>query len=182
MRFLFEQRALAFNAPPVTGGRAIQTDDAVAGDCDREYVRSTRLRDSPNGAGMADLPGELTIADSLAGRDVAKCLPDALLEGRSAHVQGQPQAATRLLDEPDDGRDETIERLVSSHELRARKPILQVVDERVGFIAEQNRAHTLVGCRDQYRSQRTLPDREADGRSTPAAPERRGRHAEGGGR
>ena len=131
---------------------------------------------------MADLPGKLTIADRCAWRDVAKSLPDALLEGRSTHMQGQTQAAIRLLDEPDDRRDETIESLVAGHEVRAGKPILQVVDERVGIIAEQNRAHPFVGGRDQHRSQRTLADCEADGRAAPAAPERCGRHAEGGGR
>ena len=125
----------------------------MAGDRDCEHVRSTGLRDSPNRARMTDLAGELTITDRFAGRDVAKCLPDSLLEGRSPHVKGQPQASARLLDEPDDGRDETIESLISRQELRTRKPILQVVDERVGIVAQQNRAHTLVGCRDQDRSQ-----------------------------
>ncbi len=81
--------ALAVGAPAVAGEFAVRADDAVAGDYDGEQVRAASGADGANGFRGADGIGDLGVGAGLAAGDLEESLPDALLEGGGADVEGE---------------------------------------------------------------------------------------------
>src|SRR6478735_4129548 len=93
-----DQLALALDPPAIAGEAAVVADDAVARYRDRVGVGRASPGHGANRSRRADLLGNARVRLGLAGRDLAKRQPDALLEGRAAHVQRQGQAVGRRLD------------------------------------------------------------------------------------
>src|SRR5690606_26619540 len=78
----------------------------------------------------------------------------------------------------DDLCDEPLELTVAADQVRLRKLVLQLAREHLRIVAEQNGANPAVALRHQDRTERALPDREADvGRGAAGTVSARG-HAE----
>ena len=75
---------------------------------------------------------------------------------------GRSSPRRRRLDEADHLGDQLLEGLVAADQPRLGEAVLQVAHQSVRIVAEQDRAHALVGCRDQDGAERAFADREAD--------------------
>src|SRR5262249_8290802 len=150
---LRQQRALALDAPAITGGRAVAAHHAVAGDRHGQRVGAAGLRHRAYRFRLAGLGGDGGIARGLARLDLAQRPPDLLLESGAAHVQRQIETALRRLDEADHLGDQLLEPLVAADELRLREGILQIAYECIGIVAELDRADALLGRRHQDRAE-----------------------------
>jgi len=84
-----EELSFAVSAPAVAGELAAGADDAVTGDDDGEEVGAAGGADGANGFGGADGFGDLGVGPGFAAGDFEESLPDALLEGGGANVEGE---------------------------------------------------------------------------------------------
>lgn len=91
----------ALDTPAVTGQGAIGTHHPMAGNGDRQRVGGTGLRHRPRGLWSADALGNLGVAGRGAWGNLPKRLPDALLEGRAAHIERQLKTQARCFRETD---------------------------------------------------------------------------------
>ena len=74
----------------------------MARDCHRKDIRGACLSYSANSLRHSDLFRDLDIASGRAGRNVPKCLPDALLERSSTNVERKIEAEAWVPEEPRD--------------------------------------------------------------------------------
>src|SRR5687768_18305549 len=102
----------------------------MARDGHRERVGATRLRHRADRCWRAETPRDVGVAPRRSRRDLAQGLPDALLEGRPAHIERQVDRRRRCLNQPNDLRDQFLETCIATDELRVRKAILQVSEDR----------------------------------------------------
>src|SRR5947209_909543 len=89
LRFPLQQRALALDAPAITGKRAVGAHDAVTRNGDGNSIRGAGPRHRAYRGRAADPFGDLAVARGSPGGDVAERLPDALLERGAAHIERQ---------------------------------------------------------------------------------------------
>ena len=90
---------------------------------------------------------------------------------------GRSRPLTRRLDRPTTSATSALECRVAADQLRAREPILQVADQRVGIVAEQDRATPLsVAATSTAPSDASPTAKRMFAR--PAPPRRGRRHAE----
>src|SRR5262249_53474493 len=82
------QGSLALDTPAIARESTIGAHHAVARDGDGERVRGAGLRHGAHRLGRTDARGELAVAHRGTCRHLAQRLPDALLEGRAAQVEG----------------------------------------------------------------------------------------------
>ena len=89
--------SLSLNLQPagIAGERAVRTDDAVAGDDDRDRVAVVGHADGTAGARIADGGGELAIGARLAIGDGAQRRPDPLLKCGAARGERQVECPPR---------------------------------------------------------------------------------------
>ena len=87
--FEFQKLAFAVGTPAVAGEFAVGANDAVAGDDDGEEVGAAGGADGADGLGRADGLGDLGVGAGFAAGDFEQGLPDALLEGGGADVEGE---------------------------------------------------------------------------------------------
>ena len=80
----------------------------MTGNSDREIVRRAGARDGAHSLWRSDASGHLGVGNGLTGRDLLERLPDALLEGRAAHVERKIQAGSRRLNKADNPRDQSL--------------------------------------------------------------------------
>ena len=103
------------------------------------------------------------VARRRARRNLAQRLPDALLEGGAAHIERQVEPQPRRFDETRPPARPVRSNSASPPISMARgKRILQVSHQRVGIVAQQDRANARSLCGHQDRPQRALADGEAD--------------------
>src|SRR5262245_30523330 len=86
---LFEQLALALNAPAVAAQFAVFADDAVAGRDECRRIRSASAGDGARGCGLADAACDLAVRSRLAIRYAAQFFPDSFLKRSALHVERQ---------------------------------------------------------------------------------------------
>lgn len=173
-----EQRPLALDAPPVAGDRAVAPDDAVAGDRHREGVRCAGPSYCPRSVRGADPCGDLGVARRRARRDRAQRLPDPLLKGGAADVQGQVQAGARRLDEADHPRHDPFEVSISAHQRGAWKAVLEILHQIPGVVTEEDRAHACRALRHEDGPEGAVADGEVDPEPLASAPIVRRRHSQ----
>ena len=152
--------------------------DAVARDRHRVGVGRAGSGDGAHRSRRTDLLGDARVRLRLAGRDLAQRQPDALLEGRAAHVERQGEAVGRRLDQPDHLGHQLLVRRVAADQPRPRKPVLEVAHQRLGIVAEQDRGDTLGARRDEDGTERALADGEGQHLLGAARPVVRRAHAE----
>jgi hypothetical protein len=76
-------------APGVASQTAIGSDDAMAGDKQRQRIPAAGLPDCPRGSGAADGVGHFEIGARFPERDLAENVPDLALEkGAGPNIQG----------------------------------------------------------------------------------------------
>src|SRR2546426_837315 len=175
-RFTIEEGALALDAPAVARKRTVVAHDPVAGDGDRDRVRRASLRDGAHGFRQADALCDLRVGHRRAGRNLAQCLPDALLKGGAAYIERQIEPERWRFDEADHFSHPLLEVLVAADQRRLGKAILELAHQRLGFVAEENGADAFVGGGDENRAERTFADGEADRRAAASGTEAGRRH------
>src|SRR5712692_6645055 len=76
----------------VSGELAVRSNDAMAGNDDRNGIGTVCQAHGARGVRVADASGQLAVGDGLAVGDLAKLLPDSLLKGgalgREREVKG----------------------------------------------------------------------------------------------
>src|SRR5207302_5670100 len=165
-RFPLEQRSLAVGAPAIAGRRAVAPYYAVTGNRDGECVRPAGLRHRPHGARCPDAPRDLRVAHGGPRRNGSQHLPHPPLECRPPHVERKVDDKTRILDDARDLGQECLGVGIAAWQGRLRETPATIALERLGAIAEQNGADTLLAAGDQNGPQRALPDGKANERSS----------------
>ena len=145
MRALFfQQRALAFHSPAITGQCPVVAHDAMARNRYGQRVRGTRSGDGPYRFRRADTFRDLGVARGLARRDFAQRLPYELLKRSAPYVEREIQAYARRFDKADYLGDESFEFAIVADQSGAREAVLQITRELVGIITHQYGANTTL--------------------------------------
>src|SRR5439155_8923466 len=85
-----QEPLLAPEPTRVAGQTSIGTDDAMARDHDRDWIRAVRRTHRAGRAGSADGAGELAVRRGPARRNLAQRVPHSTLEGRPLEVDRDP--------------------------------------------------------------------------------------------
>ena len=149
-----DQGALALDPPAIAGERTVGAHHPVAGDRHRQRVGRAGAGDRAHRPWLADFPGDVGVGHRLPRRDFAQSPPDALLEGRAAHVERQIEPDPGRLDEADHPRHQGFEIAVAADQPGARESILKITDQGLRIVADQDGADALVAPGHQDRAQR----------------------------
>src|SRR6516165_4998833 len=155
-----EQDTLSFNAPRISRERTVDANDAVTGNCDREFVLGARTGDRAYRLWVSDTPRDLGIGNGLADGNLLKRPPHTLLEGGAAHVERKAQADSRFLNKGDNTRNQSLIVLNSADEMRCQEAILEVTDELVRVVSQQDGGDALLARSDEDGAERGLSDGE----------------------
>ena len=119
----------------------------MAGHSHGQRVGSAGLRHRAHRLGPAYRPGDVGVARGPSGRDLPQALPNLLLEGRTAQIDGEPRTI-----------DETFKRAAGLDEDRVREPVAQIALERRAALAEQDRAYAFSALGDKAEAEPGLAD------------------------
>src|SRR5258708_37385683 len=136
----------------------------MAGDCHCQRVGTAGLGNSAYRLWRADKFCDIRVARCRAHGDFSQRLPNALLEDRSADIEGKIEAEGRRFDEPDHFGDELLKTGVTSDEIGLRELVLQLARERARVVPEKNSADTAVASSHEDRAKRRFTYCEADSR------------------
>ena len=174
-----DQLALALDAPAIAGEVAVRPHHAMAGDRDRERIGAAGLGDRAHRFRLADRAGDLRVGRRLAGRYGAAAPPTPAAGTRCRGCRAADPGADRAL-RP--GR--RLRRPCAR--IRRRRPEAPRAESGPAGRARALRgsspsriAHTpLFVAATSTAPSEASPDREANDRPCPAAPERARGHAE----
>src|SRR5512141_499708 len=172
-----QQREFPFDPPAVTARISVAADHPVTGDGQGEGIRCARPGHGASRAGLPDPAGDLPVTRRRTGGNPPELLPDPLLEGRAAKVQGKVQTAPRGHDrlrhpaEPTDGFR------IPLGILPTAEPGLEGIDEGPPGIAELDGTKTPHGAGDEHPSEVGPRHGEADRLPLSPGPMRCGRLA-----
>ncbi len=165
--FAGEQGALAGNAPTIARQGAVRAHHAMARDRHRKPVGAAGQRDGAHRGGGADGAGDVGIGRGRAQRDRPERRPDPLLEGGAADIEGQVETASRDLDEADHLRDPFGEGGIARRQRGTGKTLPELLRQRFGLVAEQDRTDSPLARRDENRPERAGRHRKADAGAEP---------------
>jgi len=132
----------------------------MARDRYRQHVGGARLGHGLDRLRRADAVGDIGIAHRLAGRNLPECLPDALLERGSSHIEWQVESQSRRLHEAHHLGHKLLELGVAANQIGSRETVLQIARQLIGIVAHENGTHTTLACSDQNGAEGALADGE----------------------
>lgn len=145
--FEVEEILFAPQSAAVSTEGSVASDDAVAGDEDGDGVFAVGAAHGALGAGATDATGKLGIRSSGSAGDVPEGVPDAELEIRAAHVEGQGEIGSAAEEIPAQFPGEGIEvRVRAGGEHGAEAAAEQVhLSWKRATIGEFEQADSLLG-------------------------------------
>src|SRR6266404_5058498 len=134
----------------------------MTGDCHCQRVGAAGLGNHAYRLWRADEFCDVRVARRRAHGNFSQRLPNALLEGRSADIEGKIEAECRRFDKPDHFRDEPLKTGVTADEIGLRELVLQIARKRVRVVPEKNGADTAIALSHENRAKRTFTHGEMD--------------------
>ncbi len=102
----------------------------------------------------AEVGRKLSVTSRFPGRNLLQRLPDTLLEGCAAQIEGQPGGVLWFLQLADDCLQPLTQTVLIALQLCRGKARAQLVFQRCWIVAEQQGADTFVAAGDQQQAER----------------------------
>src|SRR5205807_7301251 len=138
------QYALALYPPAVAGERPIVAHDPVAGNSHSDIICCAGLCHRANRLRRSYSVGDVDIARGLPDGNLPQRLPDSLLKGRAAQIEGQIKANRRCFDEADDLSNQRLEPRVAADQLSMRKAVLEIAGKHLRVVADEDGADAFA--------------------------------------
>src|SRR3954470_22432958 len=110
---------------------------------DRDGVCGNSAGDSAHRFWLTDTGGDFGVSGGRARWNVAERLPNTLLEGGAANIEGKITGLARLFYETDHPRDQTLEIPIAADQIRLAETALEVLHEFIRIVAKQDGADTF---------------------------------------
>jgi hypothetical protein len=133
----------------------------MAGNHHRDGVRSAGPCHRANRLRRPDPLGDVRVARRRTRGDLPQRLPDALLEGGAAHVEGKVEAERRRFHEADDLGDQLLEPRVAADQPCVRKAVLEVAGKRIRVVAHEDGTDAPLASRHEDGAKRAFADCKA---------------------
>ena len=171
---LVDEYPLSGEPPAITTQFACPANDSMAGDHERDSVRSAGPRDRPRGVGVTYSGCYFCIGLNFTVRNGLEVIPHSNLEGRGSNVEGQIQMRVRPCQMVIQGFRPLLKvgmiRLAHGHETRRGILLFEHRQQASARISELQETESSIGCADHDQSQRGFDCNVRDGHIPPPSP------------